>query len=501
MTVIDHIPVLMIVIPILASLLILLAGWYDRRFCYPISLITVLFQFGSAIAILLHVMQEGTIRYSVGGWAPPLGIELVVDGFNSYILAAIMLLAAATAVYARRSVEKEIGPEKTVSFYVLFQLLITGLVGMTITGDIFNLYVFLEISSIAAYTLIASARRPHAYVASFNYLILGSIAGGFILLGIANLYAATGTLNMADIAQLLPASYELATVHAAFLFLIIGFSIKAAFFPLHLWLPDAYAESPSAVTVLLSTVMAKVSIYAMFRILFSVFTTAYIIDTFPVTGFILFIATVAIVAGAVLAIAQKDLKRMLAYSSVSQVGYIMFALGVANQIALEGGLLHILGHAVMKGCLFMVAGLIIYRMGTSRLSELKGVAATMPISCAAFALAGASMIGIPPTIGFMSKYYLALGALEAGHWVYAAVLLLGSLLAVGYIWRFIETAYFGGPHSDHNEAHPRTAAREGPLSMLVPIVGLALLCLFLGIFVEGVMEVVGPAVSILLGGA
>jgi multicomponent Na+:H+ antiporter subunit D len=199
----------------------------------------------------------------------------------------------------------------------------------------------------------------------------------------------------------------------------------------------------------------------------------------------------------VLAIAQSDLKRMLAYSSVSQIGYIMFALGVANQVALEGGILHILGHAVMKGCLFMVAGLIIYRVGTSRLSDLEGIAKVMPISCAAFALAGASMIGIPPTIGFMSKYYLVLGALEAGHWVYAAILLLGSLLAVGYIWRFIEIAYFRGSR----DGGRRARTLEAPASMLAPMVVLALLCLFLGIFVEGLMEIVGPAASLLLGGA
>lgn len=496
MTLIDHLPVLLIVVSILASLLILIAGWWDRRLCYPISLVTILSLFGAAILILLQVIRKGVVRYYLGGWAPPFGIELVIDSFSGFILVTILLLAAATIIYARRSVESEVGPEKVTSFYVLFQLLVTGLVGMTITGDIFNLYVFLEISSIAAYTLIASARKPRSYVASFNYLVLGSIAGGFILIGIWNLYAATGTLNMLDLARLLPASFELATVHAGFLFLVIGFSIKAAFFPLHLWLPDAYTESPSAVTVLLSTVMSKVSVYALIRIIFTIFTTTYIIDVFPVTGFILFIATVAMIAGAVLAIAQDDLKRMLAYSSVSQIGYIMFALGVANKIALEGGLLHILGHAVMKGCLFMVAGLMIYRVGSSRFSDLEGIAVIMPISCAAFALAGASMIGIPPTIGFMSKYYLALGALEAGHWVYAAILLIGSLLAVGYIWRFIEIAYFRDRPSGSNEA----GRLEAPVSMLVPVVALALLCLLLGILVEDLMSVVGPAASVLLGG-
>ncbi|MDG6251711.1 proton-conducting transporter membrane subunit, partial [Methanocalculus sp.] len=156
----------------------------------------------------------------------------------------------------------------------------------------------------------------------------------------------------------------------------------------------------------------------------------------------------------------------------------------------------------MKGCLFMVAGMIIYRMGTSRLSDMKGLSKTMPISCAAFALAGASMIGIPPTIGFMSKYYLVLGAFEAGLWPYAVVLLIGSLLAAIYIWRFIEIAYFGDPHGGHDEDHAtQTAEREGPLSMLAPMVGLALLCLIFGIFVEVLMKAVAPAALMLLGGA
>jgi len=244
MTLIEHLPVLVITIPILASLLILVAGWWDSEVLLPhIARDDTL-----PVRSRSHHPRAGDARRAdpvpPWRWAPPLGIELAIDSFNGFVLVTILLLAAATAIYARRSVEHEIGPEKTVSFYVLFQLLVTGLVGMTITGDIFNLYVFLEISSIAAYTLIASARKPRSYLASFNYLILGSIAGGFILIGTGNLYAATGALNMLDMARLLPASFELATVHAGFLFLVIGYSIKAAFFPLHIWLPDAYAESP-----------------------------------------------------------------------------------------------------------------------------------------------------------------------------------------------------------------------------------------------------------------
>ena len=490
-----QLPVLIIVIPLLGALLILLAGRVNRAFSYPLTLGTICFQFVVSLLLLSAVMTGGTIHYYLGGWPPPMGIELVLDAFSTFILVLILALALLTAVWAREGAALDIPPEKTVAFFVVFQLLVTGLSGMTITGDLFNLYVFLEISSIAAYTLVATGRGARSLIAGFNYLVLGSIAAGFIVLGIGYLYVATGTLNMGELAVMLPASYGLATVHAAFLFLMIGFSIKVAFFPLHLWLPDAYTESPAVVTILIATATAKVTVYAMIRVIFSVFTLEYITESFPVTEVILIIAAIAIIAGAVLAIAQDDLKRMLAYSSISQMGYIMFAIGVANKLALEGGLLHIMAHAVMKGCLFMVAGMIIYRTGITAINQLSGLSRTMPITCAAFALAGASMIGIPPTIGFMSKYYLVLGAVEAGQYLAAAVLLIGSLLAAVYIWRVIELMYFGDTHG--SDLH---TGREAPFSMLVPLLILGASCILLGIFVEIPLGIISPAVTLLLGG-
>jgi multicomponent Na+:H+ antiporter subunit D len=494
--VIAQLPVLILVVPIVGALLILLAGKVNRNFSYPVTLATISFQFAASLILLSAVMTGGTIHYYLGGWPPPMGIELVLDAFNSFVLVVILAMALLTAVWARQGAALDIPPEKTVPFFVVFQLLVTGLCGMTITGDIFNLYVFVEITSIAAYVLVASGRGARSLIAGFNYLVLGSIAAGFIVLGIGYLYVATGTLNMGELAAMLPASYGLATVHAAFLFLMIGFSIKVAFFPLHLWLPDAYTESPAVVTILIATATSKVTAYAMIRVIFSVFTPQYITESFPVTEVILIIAAIAIIAGAVLAIAQDNLKRMLAYSSISQMGYIMFAIGIANQIALEGGLLHIMAHAVMKGCLFMVAGMIIYRTGITGIHQMSGLSRTMPLTCAAFALAGASMIGIPPTIGFMSKYYLVLGAVEAGQYLAAAVLLIGSLLAAVYIWRVIEIMYFGDHHEGALHSGP-----EAPLSMLVPVLILAASCLLLGLFVDIPLEIIGPAVTLLLGGS
>ncbi|MDD5048311.1 MAG: monovalent cation/H+ antiporter subunit D family protein [Methanoregulaceae archaeon] len=493
--VISQLPPLLIVVPILGALLALLLGKWNRSFAYPITLAMIGFQFAVSLVLMESVMDGEVIHYYLGGWPPPLGIELVIDSFNSFVLVVILALALLTAVWAREGADLDIVPEKRVSFFVVFQLLVTGLCGMAVTGDLFNLYVFLEISSIAAYTLVAAGRNPRSLIAGFNYLILGSIAAGFIVLGIGYLYIATGTLNMGELAVMLPAYYGHATVYAAFLFMMIGFSIKVAFFPLHLWLPDAYTEAPAAVTILIATATSKVTAYAMLRVIFSVFTLQYVTNSFPVTELVLIIAAVAIIAGAVLAIAQDNLKRMLAYSSISQMGYIMFALGVANQAALAGGILHIMAHAVMKGCLFMVAGMIIYRTGFTAIRQLSGLSRRMPVACAAFALAGASMIGIPPTIGFMSKYYLVLGAVVAGEYLAAAVLLAGSLLAAVYIWKVIEVMYFGDVHDED-----LGGGLEAPVSMMVPVIILAASCLLLGIFVELPLEVVGPAAAMLLGG-
>jgi multicomponent Na+:H+ antiporter subunit D len=491
----EHLPILVVVVPLIAVHGVLLAGWIDRRFCLPVTVATLGIQFGIALLLLQEVIATGTVHYFLGGWDPPWGIEYVVDRLNAFVLAVILLLSLLCAIYSKRSIGKEIEATKTVSFYVVFLLLVAGLCGITVTGDVFNLYVFLEISSLAAYTLIASGQGKKALIASFTYLILGSISAGFILLGIGHLYVATGTLNMADLARMLPPLYDSTTIQVAFAFFIVGLSIKTALFPLHVWLPDAYTHAPSVISALISTAVAKVGVYATIRILFSVFTPAFIIDYFPIMDLFAWIAVVAILAGSVLAIAQSDMKRMLAYSSVSQMGYIMLGLGIANSIAVTGGILHILNHALMKGCLFMVAGAIIYKTGLRNVSDFRGLARKMPYTSAAFFIAAASMIGIPPTVGFMSKWYLALGAVEAGQWAFVVVILASSLLSAVYFWRIFEYAYFMSPDSEG-----LVSEDDAPPSMLGPTLILAGGCILFGIFVIIPLSIIEPVIPVLLGG-
>ena len=442
------------------------------------------------------------IHYWLGGWAPPWGIEYVVDAFNAYVLVIVLFVCLLTAIYAKRSIEKEM-PHKIVPFYVVFQLLVTGLCGIIVTGDIFNLYVFLEIASLAAYALIAAA-GGRSLKASYNYVIMGSIGACFYLLGVGFLYSVTGSLNMHDLSLLLPPLYENKVVQAAFVFFVVGISIKMALFPLHIWQPDAYTYAPSAVSVIIAAAMSKVSIYAFIRVLFSVFTTEFIQIYLPIDTTISWIAAIAIIMGSVIAIMQTNLKRMLAYSSVSQIGYIVLGVGLySTQWGLYGALIHILNHAITKGCLFMVAGAIIYRTGLRSIKDFEGLGKKMPYTCAAFTLAALSMIGVPPTVGFITKLYLVLASLEAVEYVYVGVILASTLLNLVYFWRVIDRMYFVRKEGEE-EGEKEIRKDEAPASMVLPAIILGSLCVIVGLlWLAGaetpLLPIVDQAVNALLG--
>ncbi len=471
---------LIIAISLLSAFTIFLAGWINRKSCCFISIATIAFQFILSIFILRHVLTVGTIRYWLGGWRPPWGIEYVVDALNAFILVVILFLSLLVAIYSKRNVEHEIEGKKLVTFYSIFQLLVTGLCGITVTGDMFNLYVFLEIASIAAYALIAVA-GGRALKASYNYLIMGSLGACFYLIGVGFLYSVTGTLNMGDLRILLPPLYANSAVQAAFVFFVIGVSIKAYVFPLHTWQPDAYTYAPSTVSALIASTMSKVMIYALIRLIYSVFTLNFILSYVGLDIVICWVAAIAIIAGSIFAITQRNLKRMLAYSSVSQIGYIILGVGLSplSVWGLYGAVAHILNHAIMKGCLFLAAGAFIHKAGVWDIRDFEGLGKKMPYASAAFTIAAISMIGIPPGAGFASKLFLILASLEASQYPFVAILLLSTLLNLVYFWRVIDRMYFVG----HEEATDGGESEsELPLSMLVPMLILAALCIILGIF-------------------
>jgi len=513
-----HLPILVIVIPLISAIIIPMAGRFNRLYSWYITVAVTFVSFLISIALLNRVLNTGRISYWLGGWQPPWGIEYVIDYLNAFVLMIVTFIAFIVSLYARRSVEKEIAEKKITTFYSVYMLFVAGLMGITVTGDIFNLYVFIEISSLAAYTLIAVGRKRDALMASYNYLILGTIAATFILLGIGYLYMMTGTLNMADLRERLPALYESKVVLTAFAFFMVGFSLKLALFPLHTWLPNAYTHAPSVVSAIMAATSTKVGAYVMLRIMFTVFKVEFDLQVVPVTKILLILSSVAIIAGSVLAIAQTNIKRMLAYSSVGQIGYIVLGAALANQTAMTGSLLHILNHAIMKGALFLVVGTVVYKTGIEDISGLRGKGKEMPYSMAAFTIAALSIIGVPLTVGFVSKWYIAVGALNAGMWYFVPIILLSSLLTAVYFWRIIESIYFEKADSGilkveysvtpllqlqpeiHNPQFDARNPDDAPLGMLIPTLVLAGLCIFFGIAAFIPVSVAEKAASMLLGG-
>ena len=456
----QHLPALQVVLPLMAAPLVVLL----RRSGLGFVLVTLVSWAAFAIAIALwwQVDAGGTISYAIGNWPPPLGIEYRVDRLTSFILVLVAGTAAVVMPYSRRSVEAEIPREQHYLFYSLFALALTGLLGITITGDAFNIFVFLEISSLSTYALIALGRDRRALLAAYRYLILGSIGATFIVIGIGLLYLMTGTLNLADLGARVPAVREARPLLAAMAFLTVGIGLKLALFPLHQWLPNAYTFAPSAVSAFLAGTATKVAIYVLLRFYFSVFDQSVFFQRMPWSEILLVLSLAAMFVASALAIFQDDLRRLLAYSSIAQIGYITLGIAMASESGLTAAIAHMFNHGLTKAGLFMLCGCVVVVAGGKSMSQLAGLGRRMPLTSFCMVLGGLSLIGVPGTAGFVSKWYLLLAALERGNWWLVLAILASSLLAVVYVWRFVEVAYLKASQGD--EALPR----EAPLSMLVP---------------------------------
>ena len=488
-----NLPALQVVVPLMAAPLCVLL----RRpgLVWGFATLVCWVAFAISIALLARVGDGGAISYELGGWAVPWGIEYRVDTVNVFVLLIVSGIAALTMPYARASVAAEVPRDKHALFYTMVLLAVTGLLGIAITGDAFNLFVFLEISSLSSYALIAMGRDRRALTAAYQYLIMGTIGATFILIGVGFLYMVTGTLNMADLGERLVPLSGSGTVQAAFAFLTVGIGLKLAMFPLHLWLPNAYAFAPSAVTVLLAATATKVAVYMLLRFAFTVFGVSFAFSEMGVGAVLLPLAVIAMFAASVVAIFQDDIKRMLAYSSVAQVGYMLLGIGFATTLGLTGAIVHLFNHALMKAALFMCLGAVFLRHGSVHVDALRGLGARMPLTSAALVVAGLSLIGIPGTVGFISKLYLVRAALETGWWPLAVLVLLSSLLALVYVWRMVEIAYLREP------VQAPAGRSEAPPGMLVPTLLLAAACVYFGLDTGLSVGVATQAAESLLGGA
>jgi len=481
-------PILIIVIPLISAVLTPLMGLRKEVLSYLCAITALSLCTLASVHTLYTVLTEGSIHYHLGGWPPPFGIELVVDHLNGMMLVIVSVISLLVAVYSYRSIEQEL-PGKAVYFYTVYLLQVTGFLGILITGDLFNLYVFLEIASLAGYALIAVG-EDGAPVACFRYIVMGTIGACFYLLGVGYIYISTGSLNMADVHLLMQGLYDSKVIAAAIAFILTGLAIKMALFPLHIWLPDAYTKAPSATSALIAPLMTKISIYVMIRILFSVFGISLFVELFPLNKIMVWAGFAAICGGAVMALAQTDFKRMLCYILVAEVGYMVGGLGLANAVAIRGAILHILNDAVMTAGLFTVAGIIMHKIKSRRLADFEGLFRRMPFTMSAFVVCALSMIGVPPTCGFFSKWYLIQGAMLAGEWPFVAALLGSSLINVILFFRIIEVGYvFQSSMPAHTHSRERIdKIDEAPLSMLIPTVGIAAAIILIGFYNQAIVK-------------
>ena len=473
----SQLPILTPVVLLVGATAVLLTGRIRPSLAHRLATATCASCFAIAIALAVQVHHHGPTHYALGGWSPPIGIELVADTLSVYFLLVITGIALLVMVGAAPAVERDT-PGRSVEFFAISLIFLLGLSGIVLTGDLFNLYVFLEISSLSAYTLVSSGDE-RAGVAAFRYLIVGTIGASFYLLGLGFLYSVTGTLNMTDMAMRLdPAAIP---VRLAAVMITVGLGLKMAIFPMHRWLPDAYTHASSTATALIAPIMTKVSAYVLIRILFFVFGTSIVSIDLPIAQAIMWLSVAGVLVGSTMAIAQTDLKRMLAYSSVAQVAYIGVGIGLATPLALAGALLHVVSHATMKCCLFLVVGAVELQTGSRKLSSLSGIGRKMPWTFAAFTAAAVAMIGLPPTGGFFSKWYLVLGGMATGEWWVVIFVLGASLLTATYFFRLFESIYT-------RQSSELAPLKEAPLAVALPIVILGLAVILFGLFNSRILD-------------
>jgi len=467
------------------------------------SVATVLANLATISLLVLSVASVGQSRvYEIGKWSIPLGINLVLDGLSSLLLLAISVVSAAAMFFSVRYMEQYTAKSKYLS---LFMLMVAGMNGVVLSGDIFNLFVFLEIASLASYALVAFGCGHEELEAAFKYMVLGSIGSIFILFAVALVYGNTGSLNMAYIGKAIQSAGLNKGLTFALGLFIVGFGLKAALMPFHAWLPDAHPSAPAPISAMLSGVIIKaLGVYALARIVFNVFGVSI-----PIGWLLIALGLLSMVAGAFLAIGQWDLKRLLAYSSISQIGYVVLGIGLGGLIiakdgniawaslAMLGGLFHLINHAVYKSLLFLTSGSIQMSTGTRQLKEMGGLAGKLPVTRASCTVASASIAGIPPFSGFWSKLILVIAAVQAHFYWIAAIIVFVSLCTLIMYLKVQRYVFLGELPENLQDI------KEHRGSMLISMLLLTCLCVLMGLLLlvpalrESILE---PAAKVLVDG-
>ncbi len=493
---------LLVVIPLAGAFLIMIIGRFIEDFNKYFTSLVLLFLACISFYFLFST-GEKILVYKVGGWEPvntvPIGIYMVMDGFTAMVVCIINLIGFLSAFYSISYIKRYTAGNY---FYALFCLMIGGMNGVVLSGDLFNIFVFLEISVISSYALVAFGVESNELEASFKYQILGGLASFLILFGIGFIYWKTKTLNIADIRKVFSSGYDKTFYLFVQILLLSGFGLKAAIMPFHAWLPDAHSSAPSPISAMLSGVFIKaVGIYVIIRLFFNMFSVsqemAFLITT---------LGTLSMVAGVFLAIGQWDIKRLLAYHSISQMGYVVMSVGIGMilvargsnpelaSLAIAGGLFHLVNHAAFKGLLFLNAGAIEYTIGTRNLKEMGGLAKVMPVTSATSFVASMSISGIPPFNGFFSKLIIIIAAIMAKFYLLAALAVIVSIITLASFLKFQRYAFFN--KSDYNK---NKKLKEVPFPMLFSMIVLSIICVLLSLLaIPEIREaILTPAIHIL----
>ena len=438
----QHLPALQVVVPMLVAPMVVLLR--PRGLAWAASTAASVLSFVIAIELTLQVLGAGPVGYLMGSWPAPYGIELRVDALSALLLLVVTGASTVALVGGRQSLDAQIEADRQPYFFAAWLLALAGLSGILVAADAFNIFVFMEISSLASYVLIAGGPDRRALPSVFKYLIMGTIGATFYLIGVGLIYMMTGTLNLADMELRIHAVGDLTPILAAAGFITVGLALKAAIFPLHVWLPNAYTYAPHMATAFLAACSTKVSLYVLLRFDFFVFQGNLEGHDLQFAIYLMPLAVLGILVGSAVAMFERNIKRLLAFSSVAQIGYMMLGASLVSIAGLTAGILHIFNHALAKGTLFLAVASFAMVAAGLRLNELSGIARRMPWTFGAFVVAGLSLIGIPGTAGFVSKWYLIMAVMELGPAgvPLVAVILISSLMAVVYIWRIVEVACF-----------------------------------------------------------
>ena len=431
-----QLPAILFLLPLFAAISMPVVCLKHRHWSKSISLTILAAMVLVSILNLHNVVNHGEVRYAFSGWTAPLGIEWVADGLASVILVLLSVLGLLGVVFTGPTSPKALGG-RIVNYYTLILLFFSALTGIVFAADFFNIFVFLEVAAISSYALIGVA-GGRALFAAFRYLILGTIGASIYLLGVSYLYAVTGTLNMADMADKLPFLLGSKALVGGLLFIFIGLGIKMALVPFHSWMPEAYAYAPDSVSPIMASLLTKIVLLAWVRIIYWVLNASIAIFDIPILQLVAVLGALAAVIGASLALAQRDIKMMFAYGGVSHIGIILIGIGQGNQTGFVGGIFYLLNDAVMQAALFFIAGVAFYQYGVRTIDDLGRVGKQAPWLTGSLIVVALGMIGLPPTGGFFGKWNIILGALEASNYVSVAAVLLSTLLTLAYFVKLFE---------------------------------------------------------------